>query len=132
MTEKIRVLFIDDDSDFVKAAGVVFDSMGLEVIPASTETEGLHKLQAQQPDAVVLDLVLENVDEGFSVVRKIRNRLNSDVPVVMLSSLAEITGRSLKPEEHPDYYPVNRFLEKPVSAGTLIHHIRDVLGKGDV
>ncbi|MCD6589015.1 MAG: response regulator [Candidatus Fermentibacteraceae bacterium] len=132
MAEKIRVLFIDDDFDFVKAAGVVFDSMGLEVIPASTEAEGFQKLQTEQADVIVLDLVLENVDEGFSIVRKIRNRFNSDVPVVMLSSLAEITGRSLKPEEHPDYFPVNRFLEKPVSPGTLIRQIRDVLGKGDV
>ncbi len=132
MEQKIKVLFIDDDSDFVRAAAVVFDAMGLETIPASTAAEGLQKLQIEKPDVVVLDLVLENADEGFSVVGKIRDKLNTDVPVVMLSSLNEVTGRSIKPEEHPDYYPVNRFLKKPVSPGTLIRHIRAVLGKGDV
>jgi len=131
MEQKTRVLFIDDDSDFVRAAAVVFNAMGLEVVPASTEAEGLQKLQIEIPDVVVLDLVLDNADEGFTVVRKIRNRFSSDVPVVMLSSLNEVTGGSLKPEEHPDYCPVNRFLDKPVSPGTLVRHIRDVLGKGD-
>ncbi len=131
MADRIRVLLVDDDPDFIEANSIILDASGFEVLTASSGAEGLKKVQEEKPDVVVLDVMMENTDEGFAVARKIRRKLHSDVPIIMLTSVSQATGYSFDPEEHPDFFPVDQFLEKPVSPTTLVQKIRDALVKGD-
>lgn len=131
MAEKIRILLVDDDPDFIEANSIILEASGFEVLVASSGAEGLRKVEEETPDVVVLDVMMENTDEGFAVARKIRRKLHSDVPIIMLTSVAQATGYSFKPEEHPDFFPVDRFLEKPVPPTTLVRMIRETLGKGE-
>lgn len=131
MADKIRVLLVDDDPDFIEANSIILDASGYEVLTASSGAEGLKKVEEEKPDVVVLDVMMENTDEGFAVARRIRRTLHSDVPIIMLTSVAQATGYSFKPQEHPDFFPVDQFLEKPVSPSTLVQKIKDVLAKGD-
>ena len=123
MAGKIRVLLVDDDPDFIEANSIILDASGFEVLTASSGAEGLKRVEEEKPDVVVLDVMMENTDEGFSVARKIRRQLNSKVPIIMLTSLA-------LPEEHADFFPVNQFLEKPVPPTILVQKIREALEKG--
>ncbi|MCK5786880.1 MAG: response regulator [Candidatus Sabulitectum sp.] len=127
MSEKIRVFLIDDDTDFIQANSVFLDSAGFEVLTATSRAEALDKIEEERIDVIVIDLYMGNSDEGFYVVRKIRAGIHSEVPVIMLSSIRENTGCTFKPEEHPDYFPVERYLEKPVSPSALVKSIREVL-----
>lgn len=129
MLDRIRILLIDDDPDFIQANSIILDSCGFEVLTASSTAEGLTKVAEERPDAVVLDLMMEKTDEGFSVARKIRDVIKSDAAIIMLSSIKARTGYSFKPEEHPDYFPVDRFLEKPVSPNALVQVVNDVVMK---
>lgn len=131
MTDKIRVLLVDDDPDFVEANSIVLEAGGFEVLTAGSGAEGLEKVESENPDVVVLDVMMENTDEGFAVARRIRRRLKSDVPIIMLTSVGKVTGYDYKPEEHPDFFPVEAFLEKPVPPTVLISKIREVLKKGE-
>lgn len=131
MADKIRVLLVDDDPDFIEANSIILEASGFEVLTAFSGAEGLKKVEEEKPDVVVLDVMMENTDEGFSVARKIRNKLHSDVPIIMLTSVAQATGYSFKPEEHPDFFPVDQFLEKPIPPTTLVKKIKDALGKGE-
>ncbi|HRW77337.1 MAG TPA: response regulator [Candidatus Sabulitectum sp.] len=131
MSDKIRVLLVDDDPDFIEANSIILEASGFEVLTASSGAEGLKKVEEEKPDLEVLDVMMENTDEGFSVARKIRKKLHSDVPIIMLTSVSQATGYTFKPEEHPDFFPVDQFLEKPVPPTTLVKKIREALEKGE-
>jgi CheY-like chemotaxis protein len=131
MADKIRVLLVDDDPDFVEANSIVLEAGGFEVLSASSGAEGLEMVAKEKPDVVVLDVMMENTDEGFAVARRIRSRLKSSVPIIMLTSVGKVTGYDYNPEEHPDFFPVEAFLEKPVPPTLLISKIKEVLKKGE-
>jgi CheY-like chemotaxis protein len=130
MTEKVRVLLVDDDPDFVEANSIVLEASGFEVLSASSGAEGLRRVGEEKPDLVVLDVMMENTDEGFAVARAIRRTLKSNVPIIMLTSVGKVTGYDFKPEEHPDFFPVDAWLEKPVPPTVLVSKIRELLRKG--
>jgi CheY-like chemotaxis protein len=130
MSEKVRVLLVDDDPDFVEANTIVLEASGFEVLSASSGAEGLDRVRSGKPDIVVLDVMMENTDEGFAVARDIRKKLLSSVPIIMLTSVGKVTGYDFKPEEHPDFFPVDAYLEKPVPPTVLVSRIRELVGKG--
>ncbi|MBN2586008.1 MAG: response regulator [Candidatus Fermentibacteraceae bacterium] len=131
MANKIRVLLIDDDPDFVEANSIVLEASGFEVLTAGSGAEGLEKVKEQSPDVVILDVMMEQTDEGFAVARRIRSKLHSEVPIIMLTSVGKVTGYDFNPDEHPDFFPVDIFLEKPVPPSILVSKVREVLKKGE-
>lgn len=126
----MRVLLVDDDPDFVEANTIVLEASGFEVLSASSGAEGLARVRDDVPDIVVLDVMMENTDEGFAVARDIRRKLQSSVPIIMLTSVGRVTGYDFKPGEHPDFFPVEAYLEKPVPPTVLVNRIREIVGKG--
>ncbi|OPL18250.1 MAG: hypothetical protein AVO35_05220 [Candidatus Aegiribacteria sp. MLS_C] len=131
MAEKIRVLLIDDDPDFIEANSIVLEASGFEVLTAGSGAEGFEKVRDQEPDVVILDVMMEQTDEGFAVARRIRSKLRSEVPIIMLTSVGKVTGYDFNPDENPDFFPVDIFLEKPVPPSILVSRVREVLKKGD-
>lgn len=131
MKDRARVLLIDNDTDFIRANSIFLDVYGYDVQTASTGTLGLKMVEEGKPDVVVLDIMMENADDGFSIARSISRELKSCVPVIMLNSMEKKTGYTFKMEDHPDYFPVARFLDKALSPGMLAQNIREVLLKGN-
>lgn len=129
MADSIRVLLVDDDPDFIEANSIVLEASGFEVLSASSGAEGLRMVMEEKPDIVILDVMMEHTDEGFAVARRIRSRLRSDVPIIMLTSVGKVTGYDFNPEENPDFFPVDVFLEKPVPPSILVNRVREVLKK---
>ncbi len=130
MSDKVRVLLVDDDPDFVEANSIVLEASGFEVISAPGGAEGLKRVSEDSPDIVVLDVMMESTDEGFAVARDIRRKLHSRIPIIMLTSVGKVTGFEYRPEEHPDFFPVDVFLEKPVPPTVLVNKIRELVKKG--
>lgn len=130
MVDKIRVLLVDDDPDFIEANSIVLEASGFEVLSASSGADGLRMVKEENPDVVILDVMMEHTDEGFAVARRIRSRLRSNVPIIMLTSVGKVTGYDFNPEENPDFFPVDIFLEKPVPPAILVNRVREVLKRG--
>ncbi len=78
-----RVLVVDDDRSLLRALRVGLTSHHHEVVLALTAEEGLAKAAEHQPEVIVLDLGLPDVD-GLEVVHRIRQW--SDVPIIVLSA----------------------------------------------
>jgi CheY-like chemotaxis protein len=88
-----RVMIIDDDTDSLDLASAAIEDSGYKIITARSGREALEKLARERPDAIILDLMLPEMD-GFEVVHRLS--LNPDwrtIPVILL------TARSLSSEE---------------------------------
>jgi len=78
-----RVLVVDDDRALLRTLRIGLSARGHEVIVAATGEEGLSKVALDEPEVVLLDLGLPDLD-GLEVCRRIRQW--SGVPIIVLSS----------------------------------------------
>ncbi len=81
MSKKIMV--VDDEPDTVDLVKLVLETEGFEVMTAYSGSECLTKLEEEKPDAVLLDIMMPEMD-GWEVFKKIRERFE-DLPVAMLT-----------------------------------------------
>src|SRR5690606_34668333 len=85
MSEKILV--IDDEEPTVQLIGMLLERRGFEVIKAYRAEEGLRKAYRFQPDLVLLDIMMPDMD-GWEVCKRLREM--SDVPIVFLTARGEV------------------------------------------
>lgn len=80
----MKILVIDDDPDVVEVVSLCFEMRwpGAELVSAGDGASGLEAVEQENPDIVILDIGLPDID-GFEVCRRIRRF--SDVPIVMLT-----------------------------------------------
>ncbi|NJD76469.1 MAG: response regulator [Candidatus Methanoperedens sp.] len=81
MTKKIMV--VDDEPDTVDLVQLVLETEGYEVITAYSGSECLEKLDREKPDAVLLDIMMPEMD-GWEVFKRIKKKFK-DLPVAMLT-----------------------------------------------
>jgi two-component system, OmpR family, response regulator MprA len=114
------VLIIDDDEKIVSMLrrGLAFE--GYEVLTAANGAEGLNKMLTAEPDVVVLDVMMPQVD-GFEVCRRMREG-GSTVPVLMLTAKDEVENRVKGLDLGADDY-----LVKPFALEELLARVRALL-----
>jgi CheY-like chemotaxis protein len=84
--KKLRVAVIDDDLDIIKVIRVALRVKGAEVIEALSGLKGYAMVKREQPDLVLLDIMLPDID-GYEVMRKLRlDQETSDIPIVFVSA----------------------------------------------
>jgi pilus assembly protein CpaE len=85
-----RVLVIDDDPGILKLVDRALGSRGYEVYTAGNGLEGLNRVQAAQPDIIVLDKVMPDID-GFEVARRLRREPDfAHIPIVILTGASQL------------------------------------------
>ncbi len=88
-----RVLLVDDDSDFVRILELYLKLSGLDVSCAFCGMGALEELRVAPPSAVILDLVMPDID-GVEVCRFIREKLgDSKMPVIAVTALSDTKSR---------------------------------------
>ncbi len=84
--DEMRVLVVDDDADVRKLCGINLTWDGHETISAAGGAECLELISSEAPDAVLLDVMMPNID-GLEALRRIRQSEESmDIPVVLISA----------------------------------------------
>jgi CheY-like chemotaxis protein len=130
-----KILFVDDDRDFLNSQSLFFSNHGYEVLTAESTDEAMTLLATAQPDIMVLDLMMEHYDSGFRLSHKIRSDARfKAVPIVMLSGVASATGRRFDREAEglKRWSKLDAFLDKPVSARQLLKVIEEKTGAAPV
>lgn len=119
------ILVIDDDIDLVEIIRVTLENEGYEVIDAQNGERGLELAKDKDPDLVILDVMMGQIDEGFQVAYELRKGDGTrDVPIIMLTAVADQTGFDFDPGKDADFLPVNEFIEKPISPRQLVDKVR--------
>ena len=113
------VLVVEDESSIASFVALYLKNAGYGVRTAATGGDALTQAESEQPDLIVLDLMLPDID-GIEVCRRIRK--NSDVPILMLTARDEDVDKIIGLEVGADDY-----LTKPFGPSELVARIRALL-----
>jgi len=114
-----RILVVDDEPNIVELVKLYLEREGYQVEDAANGRDALSRLSAVNPELVVLDLMLPDID-GFEVCRQIRTK--SDVPILMLTARTEDIDKIVGLELGADDY-----LTKPFNPRELVARVRAIL-----
>ena len=127
-----KILFVDDDNDFLTAQQIYFTAKGDRVLTANNTKQALKILsEEEKPDVIILDLMMEHYDSGFSLANSIRKIKGCEkIPIVMISGVAQSTGVRFEDKETmKDWIGIMEFVNKPVDPFRIDDVIRKILKK---
>lgn len=125
-----RILIIDDDVDFVDLNKAVLENNGFEVETAFSAREGMDKVHFDAPNLILLDLMLEKHDTGFSFAKAIKaDPRYNEIPILMISAVAGETGYDFSQEQDGYWMKTDGFIPKPVEPDVLVKKINSLLDK---
>jgi DNA-binding response OmpR family regulator len=119
-----KILIVDDDPDIVEAGRLVLEKEGHEVASAGNFGDGLRKVGEFKPDLLILDVMMEEPDDGLRLARDLR-RKGHTLPILMLTSVNAALGLSIDKDDEMN--PVNEFQPKPVDPVTLVGKVNALL-----
>ncbi|PIS27107.1 MAG: response regulator [Candidatus Marinimicrobia bacterium CG08_land_8_20_14_0_20_45_22] len=121
-----KILIVDDDQDFVSAVTLILESAGYDVEVAHTRQEGLVAFDVYKPDLVLLDVMMQDPDDGFVLAQDMKKQ-DSNIPIVMLTSVGKVTGMSF--DKDSEMVPVDDFEQKPIMPNRLLAKVKEHLFK---
>ena len=116
------VLIVDDEPMARTLLRLMLVRAGFNVSEAEDGFDALEKVQASQPDIILLDVMMPGMD-GFSVCEELRQRKEtSKLPIIMLSAKTDLDSinKGLR-------VGATKYLTKPISPEDLTRHVNDVL-----
>ncbi|MDE3090444.1 MAG: response regulator, partial [Chloroflexota bacterium] len=85
-TNKPRILVVDDEPKLVHLVREVLTAAGFDVLSTGSGEGAIEMIAVEQPDLVLLDIILSRTLDGYEVARRAREF--SDVPIIMLTARA--------------------------------------------
>lgn len=120
-----KVLIIEDEPSLRKSVEEVLTGEGYAVITAADGEEGLRLAREEQPQMILLDLILPKKD-GFTVLQELKESpATKNIPIIVLSNLGEVedVGRVLE-------LGANRYLVKTdYKLSEVVEKVRETIGK---
>ena len=116
---KYVILYVDDDQDVLDSTRVVLESHGYVMVEAASAEDGLKLYKTANPDLLIVDLMMEEVDAGAQLVRDLKAEGNTK-PVYMLSSV----GDGISMNVDPASLGLSGVLQKPLDSSTLLTLIK--------
>jgi len=139
MSDRQKILIVDDDRDLVEAMKLTLQAAGFEVTAAFDAPTGLQRAASEAPDLIILDVMMPNATEGFHFVWTLRQHAEErvrSIPIVMVTGVHGKTSLRFYPEggdgtyRSGEYLPVQEFIDKPVDPARLVEKVRQVLARG--
>ncbi len=130
MEKKTRILLVDDDVDFIDLNRAVLENHGFDVVSAFSGREGLDKVRFEQPDLIVLDLMMEKHDTGFAFAKTIKaDPLYKGIPILMLTAVSGTTGYDFSQELDGYWMKTDDYASKPLLPEELHKRVKDLLAR---
>lgn len=131
MVDTSKILVVDDDPDIRTVLSALLESKGYKVVTASDGKEGLDTLKTEQPDLMILDLLMSEMD-GFAVMKKLKDprwAKYSNIPIMVLTSVREDASRRRYELETGVTMDVDDYLEKPINPPVVLERVERLLNK---
>ena len=120
--KKGKVLVVDDEVNITQILEFSIGSEGYEVLTASNGEEAIDKARREQPDLIILDIMMPKID-GYEACRILKaNPITKNIPVVLLTAKGRDIDKRLGYEVGASDYII-----KPFSPNKLIERIHELL-----
>lgn len=116
-----KIMVVDDEPDTVDLVKLVLETEGFEVIPAYSGKECLEKLKVEKPAAVLLDIMMPEMD-GWEVFHKIKEEY-ADLPVAMLT----VRDRDIDKMLGLHVLKADDYIVKPFGRKELIDRVKKII-----
>jgi adenylate cyclase len=121
MNRVARVLVVDDSPHNIRLLDAILSPRGYAVLPASSGAEALSKARSEEPDLVLLDVVMPEID-GYEVCRRLReDRATRLLPVIMITASGDHEKVNALEAGADD------FIQKPIDQAELLARVRSLL-----
>lgn len=119
-----KILVVDDEPPIVRLMEFILARQGHQMLVAVNGEEALEKVRTQNPDLVLLDIMMPRID-GYEVARTLRaDPATQDLPIIMLSAKAQEEDIQKGID-----VGVNEYITKPFSPEQLVHVVTDYLNR---
>ena len=123
MSQKAKILIVDDEPFNVDVLQQELEDLNYLIITAFNGQEALDKIKSQQPDLILLDLMMPVLD-GFAVLSEIKaDNILRDIPVIIVSAANDSKSVVKGIKQGADDY-----ITKPVDADHLVKKMKEYLG----
>lgn len=123
----IKVLVVDDEKQFIDLMQIRLESKGYEVIAACNGREGLEKAKSENPDLIILDIMMPKLD-GFEVCHLLKNDAQyNKIPIILCTAMAQKVDSETSQRVKADAY-----ITKPFDSVALLSKIDELLEKSTV
>ena len=117
-----KILIVDDSPTELHVLTQMLEREGYQTITARDGEEGIEVARSQQPDVILMDVVMPGLN-GFQATRRLtRDARTRQIPVIIVSTKGQVTDREWGMRQGAFSY-----LVKPVDAGSLLEQVRSAL-----
>jgi DNA-binding response OmpR family regulator len=117
-----RVLLVDDDHEIVESVRVALESKGYDVLVARDGNQGLAMAEREDPDLVVLDMMMPK-RSGFLVLEKLRRTRPVPLRVIMITA-----NEGSRHKAYAEMLGVDDYIRKPFAMDRLMDSVKRLLG----
>jgi len=125
--EKKKILLVDDDPDFTEAIKLLLESRSYAVAAANDGREGLKKVLTEEPDLIILDVMMPEMD-GYQVCAKLKTDPRySHIPILLLTAVGEAISTTNYTKEMGMKIEADDYIPKPVEPIEIVERVEKLL-----
>jgi len=128
--ESPLILLVDDDVDFLAINRHLLEHAGYRTVCCTDPEEAWQKLNTERPGLVISDLMMSNLDAGFSLARRIKEHPDlRGVPVIIATAAGSQAGLNFRPRRPEDLAAMHAdaFFDKPIQPKQLLATVADLI-----
>jgi two-component system alkaline phosphatase synthesis response regulator PhoP len=124
-----KILIIDDDPDLVEAVTMILESKHYHVAAAYGGVEGLKKVKTENPDLIVLDVMMPDKD-GYAVCKELKADPKWEkIPILLLTAVVSNIPTTRFTQQMGMETEADDYIDKPVEPDMLVKRIEALLAK---
>jgi DNA-binding response OmpR family regulator len=117
-----RILLVDDDAEIVESLRLALESNGYKVLIARDGNQGLALSERENPDLVILDMMMPK-RSGFLVLEKMRRTRDTPLRVIMITA-----NEGSRHKAYAEMLGVDDYIRKPFPMDRLIESVQRLIG----
>lgn len=130
MEKGLKVVVVDDDRDYLFTMETFLKRNDFNVFTADNGKDGIDLIKNQQPDVILLDVMMETLFSGYEVCKAVRSDPDVEfTPIVGISGMGDDIGVKYEQYRDEKYFTPDIFVEKPVDKELLIDIISQAIEK---
>jgi two-component system, OmpR family, alkaline phosphatase synthesis response regulator PhoP len=122
-----KILLVDDDADFVEATRIILENKSYDVAVAYDGKEGLRKVETEQPNLIILDVMMPEID-GYEVCAKLKSDPHyGHIPILLLTAVGEAMSTTKYTKEMGMKIEADDYVPKPVEPMDLVERVEKLI-----